>query len=208
MCMGGGVPADNSGEIARQQADERAAKITQGQKAIDTSFDSTFTPDYYDKMTGAYEDYYKPQVNQQYDDAKKQLTFNLARSGNSESTAGNDLFSRLDQQLADQNTQTANDAIAATGKQRGNVASQRSNLYSLNTSAADPTQAGAQAQQSALALQQPVSYSPLGSIFAGLINAAGNANAVASATSPTTYGVQSPSVPAVGTNTGSSYIRK
>jgi len=194
MC-GGKPPKDNSAEIARQQEEARQAKIREGQAAIDRTFDTTFTDDYYGGLTKNYEDYYNPQLLQQYDDTLKELTFQTSRSGNAESTAANELFSKLEQKRQEAATQIANDALAATGKAKSDVASQRSNLYSLNNAAADPTQATSQAAQAAAQLNQPVSYSPLGQLFASLIQTGGNAAAISNATSAPSYGSAGPSAP-------------
>ena len=202
MCFGAKVPKDNSGEIARQQEEARQQKIRAGQASIDSSFDSTFTDPYYDSIAKSYEDYYNPQLVDQYKDAQKELTFQVARSGNSESTAANELFSRLEKQRADAQTKIANDALSAKGKTKADVASQRSNLYTLNTSSADPTQSAAQAQQAVAQLQQPTSYSPLGSVFASLIQTGGNAAAVNQATSAPSYGGAGPVAPSGSAGSG------
>lgn len=208
MCFGSPkAPHDNSGEIARQQEEARQEKIRTGQASIDKSFDDTFTDPYYSGLTKNYENYYNPQLATQYDDAVKGLTFNVARQGNGESTAGNDQFSKLEKARADAATKIANDALAATGKAKADVAGQRSNLYTLNTSSADPTQSAAQAQQAVTQLQQPTSYSPLGSVFASLIQSGGNAQAVKQATSAPGYGGIGPSAPTGSTNNGSGFVR-
>jgi hypothetical protein len=282
MC-GGKAPQDNSGELARQQEEQRQAKIRSGQTNIDRLFDGwtektpvgavdlnsaaegdyyledgtpyrykplqrptpiqqyskgtpredtamkeyeaelaalpkklfsgvtetqhagTFTPGYFEGLTKNYEDYYNPQLAEQFGDAKKELTFQVARSGNSESTAGNDLFSRLEKQRKDAATKITNDALASTGKAKSDVAAQRSNLYSLNNAAADPSQAASQAQQAALQLQQPQSYSPLGSVFAGLINAGSNAAAMQATQAPT-YGSTGPAAPSGSGSSGSGKV--
>lgn len=203
MCLGAKPPKDNSAEIARQNEAARQAKIVAGQQGIDDTFGKTFTDEYYGGLTKNYEDYYNPQLATQYDDALKELTYQTARSGNAESTAANELFAKLEKQKQDAATKIANDAIASTGKAKSDVAAQKSNLYSLNNAAADPTQAASQAAQAALQLNQPVSYSPLGSIFASLIQTGGNAAAVNNAVSAPTYGSAGPSAP--NTNTKSGY---
>jgi hypothetical protein len=200
------APVDNSGEIARQQEEARQAKIREGQALIDSSFDTTFNDDYFGARAQEYEDYYNPQLLTQFEDAKKQLTFNAARSGNAESTDANEQFARLEKARADAATKIANDALATTGKLKSDVASQRSNLYTLNNSAADPTQSAAQAQAAVTQLQQPTSYSPLGSVFASLIQSGGNAAAVRQATTAPGYGSIGPQAPTGSTNNGSGRV--
>ncbi len=200
MC--GSKPKDNSAEVARQNEEARQAKIRQGQQSIDDTFAQTFTDDYFGGLTKNYEDYYSPQLQQQYDDARKELTFQTARAGNTESTAANDIFAKLEKQKQDAYTKITNDALAAAGKAKSDVAAQKSNLYSLNNAAADPTQASSQAAQAALQLNQPVSYSPLGQVFASLINTGGNIAAINNATSAPSYGSAGPSAPNSNTKSG------
>lgn len=200
MC--GSKPKDNSAAIARQQEEERQARIRAGQASIDQTFDGTFNDDYFGGLTQSYQDYYNPQLATQYEDALKELTFQTARAGNTESSAANDLFAKLEKAKADAATQITNDAIASSGKAKSDVAAQRSNLYNLNNAAADPSQASSQAAQAALSLNQPQTYSPLGQIFASLIQSGGNAAAVSQATSAPSYGGVGPSAPNYN-NTGS-----
>ncbi len=194
MC-GGKAPKDNSAEIARQNEEARQARIMQGQKSIEDTFANTFNDDYFNNLTRSYEEYYNPQLKDQFDSALKELTFQTARSGNAESTAANELFAKAEKQKQDAATQITNDALAATGKAKANVAAQKSNLFSLNNAAADPTQASSQAAQAAVQLDQPQSFSPLGSIFAGLINTGNTANAINQATSPQGFSTRGPSAP-------------
>lgn len=200
MC--GGKPKDNSAEVARQQEAERQGKIRAGQQSIDDTFGQTFTDDYYAGLTNDYEEYYNPQLSSQYEDALKELTFQTARTGNAESTAANELFAKAEKQRADAATKITNDALAATGRAKSDVAAQKSNLYSLNNAAADPTQASSQATQAATQLNQPQSYSPLGSVFASLINSGGNYAAVDRATSAPSYDSNSPAAAPLNTGSG------
>lgn len=205
MCLKPKIPKDNSAEIARQQEEARAAKIREGQSAIDSKFDSQFNDPYFSNIESGYLDYYNPQLQEQYDDAVKQLTYSLARSGNAESTTNNEQFGKLEQKQLEARTKIADDAKAASAKARGDVAQQRSSLYSLNNSAADPNQAASQAAQAALQLAQPQSYSPLGSIFSSLINTGGNIAAVNQAQTGNIYGSgNGPSAPST-TNTKSGF---
>jgi hypothetical protein len=200
-------PKDNSAEIARQQEEARAAKIREGRAGIDSTFDSTFNDDFYNARTKDYQDFYNPELATQYEDAVKNMTFQLARSGNAQSSTNNEQFAKLEKARADAAAKIANDALAATGALKSNVAGQRSNLYTLNNSAADPTQAASQAAQAALQLNQPQSYSPLGSVFASFIQNGGNAAAINNATTGgAIYGGTGPSAPTG--NTSSGFVRK
>lgn len=183
MCFGPKNPKDNSAEIVREQETERAAKVKSGQKAIDDTFGGTFTPEYYDKRTQDYLGYYNPQIQEQYDQALKDLTFNLARGGNAESSVSSEKFGKLAKARSDAATKVANDALASSGELKSRVEQQKGSLYTLNNSAADPTQAASQAAAALAGLNTPTSYSPLGSLFSSLIQTGGNQAAINTAVS-------------------------
>src|SRR4030095_9289122 len=82
-----GSPKDNSAQLARQAEIERQGKIKEGRVAIDKQF-TGFGPDYYRKVSDNYSGFYVPQLNEQFDKARKALTFNLSRSGNLNASAG------------------------------------------------------------------------------------------------------------------------
>ena len=83
MCIfGAAKPAqDNSAELARKKEEERQARITEGRTKIDEAF-SRFDDPYFTGVRKTYQDYYLPDVDQQYRDARKQTTLAQARSGN------------------------------------------------------------------------------------------------------------------------------
>jgi hypothetical protein len=85
MCFGK-PPEDNSAQIARQQEDERRARVSQGTAKVDEAF-SRFDQPYYEGVGKAYQDYYAPQLDRQYQKARDQLTYSLADSGGLASTA-------------------------------------------------------------------------------------------------------------------------
>ena len=68
---------DKSAEIARQEEAKRQARIAQGQRGIDSAF-SGFNDEFYGNYGKQYSDYYNPQLNDQYSDAVKRLTLQLA----------------------------------------------------------------------------------------------------------------------------------
>lgn len=162
-------PQDNSAAIARQEAREREGKIREGQGRIDSAF-GIFDPSYYDQFRQSYTDYYNPQVDKQFGDAKQKLTYNLARSGTLDATAGQKQFGDLIDSYATQREQVASKANEATNALRGQVESNKSDLYAQNTASADPSLAAIRAAGRAGSLQSPMSYSPLGDLFSGLVN--------------------------------------
>ncbi|MGZ5923511.1 MAG: hypothetical protein ACXWK2_02950 [Rhizomicrobium sp.] len=169
MCLSGSAPVDNSGEVARQQAADREAKITQGKQSIDQAF-NVFDPAFYDKYTKAFTNNYDPEVDRQFGLAKQGVLYDTARKGTTDSTPGQKQFADLTHDYGVQRQNIASQAIDATNKLRSNVDAQKTNLYAQNSSSADPSLSAIQAVSSAGSLGQPAQYSPLGNLFAGAIN--------------------------------------
>lgn len=170
MCgLGGSPPKDNSAEIARQQAQDRENKVNEGKASIDNAF-SIFDPAYYQKYTQAYLNNYNPEVDRQFDVAKQQTQYNIARAGTTDSTIGQKQFADLVRNYGQQKQNIASQATDATNKLRSDVEAEKTTLYNQNSSSADPSLASISALSNANSLSQPAQYSPLGSVFAGLTN--------------------------------------
>lgn len=170
MCsLGGSPPKDNSADVARQQAQDRENKINQGKSSIDSAF-SVFDPAYYQKYTQAYLNNYNPEVDRQFDVAKQQTQYNLARAGTTDSTIGQKQFGDLVRSYGQQKQNIASQAADATNAQRSAIENEKTTLYNQNSTSADPSLASISALSNANSLSQPAQYSPLGSVFAGLAN--------------------------------------
>lgn len=163
------LPQDNSAQIAQQQNDQRQAQIKEGQGNIDTAF-SKFDQPYFDNYTKTYEDNYNPQVDDQYNLAKQKEKYNFARAGVLDSTPAIFGADQLNKDYGNKRQQIASDALGATNDLKNNVANQKSQLYSQNLSAADPTLAASNATASAGTLSSQPQYSALGDLFSGLVN--------------------------------------
>src|SRR3546814_8539380 len=87
MCIGGKTPKDNSAEIARQQEEARQQRIRDGQSAIDTNF-AQFNDPYFDDYRQDYMAYYQPQLDRQYQNARRKSVLGLHSTGNLSSSAG------------------------------------------------------------------------------------------------------------------------
>lgn len=169
MC-GGSPPQDNSAAIARQQEQERQKRIDEGKSKIDSAF-SVFDPAYYDKFKQDYLNYYNPQVDKQFTDSRKDLRYNLVRAGIDDGTPGQKAFGDLTKAYGDRRTELASNALEATNKVKSQVESNKNDLYAQNTASADPSLSAIQALSSAGSLQSPPAFSPLSSLFSGLVNA-------------------------------------
>ena len=180
--MGG---KSGGGEAARARADEEArqARIRSGTTSINNTFDSQFTDDYYKQRRNAYIDYATPQLEDQYADAQKQLTYALARGGLLDSSIRGSKLGELQQQYALQNQDIADKALASETDARNAVEDARSNLITTLNATGDAEQAASTAISRASALSQPAAYSPLASLFSNFTDALGTQAALSKANS-------------------------
>ena len=180
--MGG---KSGGGEAAQARADEEArqARIRAGTTNINNTFDSQFTDDYYKQRRDAYTNYATPQLEDQYADAQKQLTYALARGGLLDSSIRGSKLGELQQQYALQNQDIADKALASETDARNAVEDSRANLISTLNATGDAEQAASTAISRASALSQPAAYSPLASLFADFTDALGTSAALAKANS-------------------------
>lgn len=168
---------DNSAELARRQEEERQKRINEGVLAIDNAF-SGYNDDFYNQYQNDYMGYYTPQLSKQYDDARKRLTLQLAKTGNLSSSFGGNKLSELNDYYNDQNTLLSNNSLNAANDLRSNISNRKSQLYNDNRLAADPGQASRTAIEFANTLQPTPPQSPLANVFADFFNNIGNAASV------------------------------
>lgn len=147
---------------------QRQHDIKRGQRKIDENF-AQFDDPYFDSYRQGHIDFYSPQLDNQFTDARGKLIAALAGRGMLESTSGFGKFADLQEEKDLAATTIANEAQDAANKLRSNVETARSNLYSLNESAADPKAANNLAMGQATALVAPPTYSPLGQVFASFL---------------------------------------
>ena len=173
---GGGSSA--AADQARQDELERQARIRSGTAAIDGVF-GQFDDGFFDARRQAYVDYATPQLQQQYEDAQRQLTYALARSGTLDSSVRANKTGEL-QRLFDLNRQQISDqAIAHQTEARNAVEGARGDLISTLTATGDAQGASNSALARANALSQPAAYSPLGQMFGAFTDGLGSAAEVA-----------------------------
>jgi hypothetical protein len=190
MCFGGddeGVAqARNDAQMAkleqRQEEEARQARILQGQKSIDTAF-AQFNPDYYKTFQNASVAAQTPQVEEQYARAKDKATAILAGRGILRSNIAGNALGDVEKTRATTLGQIANDAVTQANQLRSAVEKQKTDLYTLNTSAGDPGAIANRAIGESTALVAPPTSSSLGDIFGATVNSLGTA-AKADAYSP------------------------
>jgi hypothetical protein len=190
MCFGGG---DDAAESARQDAavakqeqrDEETARqgrITEGQTKINEAF-SQFTPDYYKKFQDDSVAANTPQVEDQYAKAKDKAAAILAGRGILKSNIASNALGDVEKTRATTLGQIANDAVTQANNLRSAVEKQKTDLYTLNTSAGDPTAMANRAIGESTALVTQPTTSTLGDIFGSAVSSLGTA-AKADAYSP------------------------
>lgn len=172
MCFGGAK--DNSAEIARQEEAKRQRNIKLGRGEIDSAFRG-FNDDFFKRIQDSALSYYMPQLADQYGQAKRTTLLNLARGGISGSSAGARALGNLAKEDGRARLAVANQAASLRDQSKSDYANSKSDLYAQNTAAADPAAAAATASARADALFAPVSYSPLGQLFAGFTSQFSNA---------------------------------
>ena len=171
---------DNSAQLARQEEAKRQARITEGQTGIDTAF-ANFNDPFFQGHTDQYTGYYMPQIDDQYKEAVKRLTLQLAQSGNLTGSVGAKQMANLQKFYDTQKMGITNQAQAATQSLRGNIDQRKSQLYADNRAAADPGSAAAAASSAVTALQPTAPASPLANVFGDFFGNLGNVAAIKNA---------------------------
>lgn len=161
---GGARAARREAERARQEEQARQDRIRQGTDTINSTF-GQFDDPFFGDIRQSYIDYARPQLDRQFNDAREQLTYALARQGTlNSSTRGEqtaDLQERRDlnlQDITDQARQFETDA-------RNNVERARADLLTTLQATGDAEGASNAALSRASILSAPPSYSPLGQLF-------------------------------------------
>lgn len=163
----------NEAQERRNTENQRQAGITGATNAVNSSFDSMFTPDFFSKRQNDYIGYYKPQIDDQFADAKEDLTYWLADKGLLDSSVRGDKTADL-QKLYDTGLRQINTgALDSANKTKAAVAAARASLIDDARENADPGYAGTAASSRVSALSAPETYSPLADMFGTFTSALG-----------------------------------
>ena len=158
-------------EAARQAEIRRQQAIQQGQSAINEVF-GQFNDDFYQQRQQAYQEYARPQLERQYQDAMAQLVRNLSRSGNLSSSLRGQSMADLQRQYDEGLATIANNAATYAQQARAAIEAARSNLVAQNASLADPGQVRSLAEAQARSLGQAQPFTPLGSLISAIARGA------------------------------------
>jgi len=163
------IPKDNSAELARQREAERQRKIDEGRASIDKAF-APYDDGYFTGVQKTYSDFYLPQVDDQYRDAREKLTLALSGTGNLTSGAGAKQLGKLQSKYDTQRTSYANRAYDLANDYRSKVDNEKNELYAQNRASADPAAVGVEAASRAGSLSAAPSASPIGGLFSDVLN--------------------------------------
>ena len=131
-----------------------------------TKSQGTFNPAFYDRERKAYIDYATPQLLDQYGDARKQLIFAMARSGNLNSSANAGKGGELTRLYDTNKRNIVDQANSYVNQTKANVEDARQGLIQTLNATGDAEGAASGAIRRAQSLSAPPSYSPLTQLFA------------------------------------------
>lgn len=167
MCLGGGSSSLNE-EYEQQRAEEaaRQARIKSGMEEINNAF-AGYDDAFYNERAADYMNYAKPEIEDQYVDAMKDLTRALARSGNLNSSLAAQRRADLLEKRNKAEVDAARRGQGYANDTRAALANVKSNLIQQNNALADPTLIAAMAANQSQAASALPDYSPIGQLFAG-----------------------------------------
>lgn len=151
--------------MARIDESMRQERVRQGTERIGSIFDGQFNDDFFDQRRDAFVNYATPQLEDQFGDAQKQLTFALARGGLLDSSVRADKSAELQKKYDLNKQQIADKALSSSTESRNAVEDARSNLVATLNATGDAQGAANSAISRASALSQPASFSPLTQLF-------------------------------------------
>lgn len=158
--------AGKQANIARMEEAQRQATVRSGTDTINSTFDSQFTPEFFDKQRDNYLKFQLPQLDDRYAGSQRELTYALARNGNLDSSTRGFQQGQLQKTYDTQRTTVADAANSYANTARSGVETARNNLIATLNATGDATQAANSATSQAAVLAQPAAYSPIADAFA------------------------------------------
>jgi hypothetical protein len=133
-----------------------------------------FDNDFYKQRRDAYLEFANPEVDTQYGDANKQLTFALSRAGTLDSSTAADRFAKTEQQYSDARRRIADAADDQASQARQAVGNERSHLTQLVQATGDPSASLAGVGDILTSLRTNPVYDPVGPVFQNVTAGVGN----------------------------------
>jgi len=132
-----------------------------------------FNPDFFSGRKQSFLDYANPQLDDQYGDAQRELTFALDRAGLLDSSARATKAAELQKKYDLNKQQIADQALSYETQAKSAVEDARSNLIATLNATGDAQGAANSAITRASVLSQPAAYSPLSQLFADFTSTLG-----------------------------------
>lgn len=163
-------------DAQRARADEEArkARIKDGTAKIDQNF-ARFDDAFFDGYRDSYMDFYQPELDRQFGDAKDELTYALARAGTLNSSMAGEKLGDLTSAYDTQRALTLSQANGEAQNLRGQIADEKSSLVALLNATGDSNRAANEAlARSQQLFQRQPSYNPIGDVFLGAASGIGS----------------------------------
>lgn len=148
---------------------QRQANIQQGQGQIDSAF-AAFNPKFYQNYQQTVLGAETPQLDQQYQNTSKNLTYALARGGSLNGSVAQQEGASLNHQMATNEGEVAGQAAGATNQLQDQVQGQKSNLTQELVQGGNPSSIAEGATAAASQDRAPSAIQPLGNLFADWSN--------------------------------------
>lgn len=169
MCGGGGSTTNNSVTYQRQQESQRQNRINQGKQQLEQIFGGLEgrggRAPIWQQQQQAYMDYAKPQLEDQFGDARDQLTFALSRQGQGRGSLAGDRRADLNRDYDLRRQEVADKGRGVANQARGDIANQKQNLLQMLSASADPGATATAARSAVSSLASTPEFSPLGPLF-------------------------------------------
>lgn len=176
--------AARDAEEARTLEEQRQRNVASAMDRVNSEF-GRFDDNHYGGITQAYIDFYRPQIDEQFQAAKRDITLASPSSGSSAFARNLGLLGRdYSRELVSLNDRALSAAMAA----RQRTEAERQQLLDIARGGAGVDDVGSQAVLRAKLATTPQPYSALGDLFARYAATAGNAVRARSAG----YNVESP----------------
>ena len=168
MCLGDGGRRAQQAEAERQRAEEEArqGRVRKGADAMNETF-AAYDDDFYKGITQNYLDYARPQVEDQFKDAARELRIALARNARLDSSVNVDRKAKLQEDFDKAMLEQSLKCKEYANITQRNLEAAKTDLLSQNQNIAYPVLIAQSAANRANAAAELPPYSPLGELFAG-----------------------------------------
>ncbi len=171
MCFGGG--GDGGAKDIQKRNErlerERQGRIRAGADIITQQF-SRFDDDFFGDFQNKFLSFFEPQLDKQSNAARGKGITALVDRGILESTEGIRALTDIQDVDALERTNLTNRSLDEVNKLRSGVEREKTNLFALNETAADPARIAPLAQGGAAAFTAPNAFNPLEDVFANVLN--------------------------------------